>query len=154
MYSVVLLVAATSGGDMASFGKKDSAGCYGGGYVAGCIGTSHTASAGCIGTSRGGCRGGGFLGLRDRKGCHGSSAGCIGSTSAGCVGTVVATPAAPTTPATPAVTTPAGCHGSVSYSHGCFGSSNGCRGGGFLGLRDGGGLFGKRKGCAGGCFGN
>ena len=48
-----------------------------------------------------------------------------------------------------------GCHGTVEMAscHGCSGSS--CHGGGFLGMRNGGGLFGKHKskGCSGGCYG-
>jgi hypothetical protein len=71
MYSVVLLVAATSGGDMASFGgSKGCNGCNGcNGYTAGCHGSS--------------CHGGGFLGMRSggglfskhKGGCNG---GCHG----------------------------------------------------------------------------
>lgn len=145
MYSVVLMVAATSGGDMASFGNKG--GCNGcSGYTASCDGGGFLglkdkfAGNGC-------CGGGGFLGLRDKNGCNG---GCHGSHAAGCTGTVVEYHAAP-----------AGCHGSASGCHGdssgCHGSS--CDGGGFLGLRDrmgGGGLFKKHKGgchgCSGGCW--
>lgn len=75
MYSVVLMVAATSGGDVASFGHKN--GCNG------CAG--YTVSSGCHGCSgggflgkhrdRNGCNGGGFLGLHKNKGCNG---GCYG----------------------------------------------------------------------------
>ena len=53
MYSVVLMVAATSGGDVAGFGgHKDSGGC-----------TGAVASASCHG-----CSGGGFLGMRNGGG--------------------------------------------------------------------------------------
>lgn len=57
MYSVVLMVAATSGGDMSSFGDKG-----------GCHGT--VASTGC--------HGGGFLGLRDGDGLFKKKGGCHG----------------------------------------------------------------------------
>ena len=130
MYSVVLLVAATSGGDVSGFGgMKGGAGCHGA-----------TMSAGCQGSS---CHCGGFLGgLRKgghKSGCHGTvAAGCSGShemaAPAGCTGSHAA---------------PAGCTGHAGPSMGCHGSS--CHGGGVLGLRNGGGLFGKHKnGCSGG----
>lgn len=156
MYSVVLMVAATSGGDMASFGKDR-----------GCNGCAGYTCNGCDG----GCKGGGFLGLRDKMGCNGCSGGifgghkskgcdggCHGTVVSGCHGTVVATPAAPAAMPAPVVhpAPVAGCHGS-HYSggcHGCDGGCHGCKGGGFLGMRNGGGLFGKKgKGCHGGCYG-
>ena len=65
MYSVVLMVAATSGGDVAGFGgHKDSGGCSG--YTAGCNGNS--------------CGGGGFLGMKSGGGLFGKhkSKGCSG----------------------------------------------------------------------------
>ena len=76
MYSVVLLVAATSGGDMAGFGgHKSSSGCTGSSYTTGCYGSS--------------CHGGGFLGTKSGGGlfskhkssCHGSTyaGGCTGA---------------------------------------------------------------------------
>lgn len=132
MYSVVLMVAATTGGDMASFGNKG--GCSGcDGSVASCHG------GGFLGLKdKMGCNGGGFLGHKDKSGCHGSCHGTPTSCS-GCSGTVIVHSA-------PA---PASCHG-------CSGSCHGsCHGGGFLGLRDGGGLFKKKGGCNGcsGCHG-
>ena len=70
MYSVVLLVAATSGGDVSSFGgMKGGAGCHGA-----------TMSAGCHGSS---CHGGGFLGLRNGGGLFGKHKGGGGG---GCTG--------------------------------------------------------------------
>ena len=52
---------------------------------------------------------------------------------------------------------PTGCTG-TTYSGGCTGHATGCTGGGFLGMRSGGGLFGKHKdkgGCTGGgCYGH
>jgi hypothetical protein len=150
MYSVVLMVAATSGGDMAAFGNKGS-GCTGcTGYVASCSGGGFLGLKDKMG-GHGCCGGGGFLGHKDKGGCHGSS--CHGgelSCHGGCTGTVVHS--------APMVVESASCHGCSGYScHGssCHGSS--CHGGGFLGLRDkmgGGGLFGgKHKGgCCGGCW--
>ena len=124
MYSVVLLVAATSGGDMAGFGHKDSGGCTG--YVAGCTG----------------CDGGGFLGLRSKH-QHGCDGGCHGSApSTGCGGGVFV---GGCSSSVPTVAPSMGCTG----SNGCDGG-----GSGFLGLRSGGGMFGKHKhGCGGGCSG-
>jgi hypothetical protein len=148
MYSVVLMVAATSGGDMASFGK-DRGGCNG------CAGW--TAGSGCKGggflgmRDRGGCRGGGFLGHKDKGGCH-------GMVVAGCTGTSHAPVMAAPMPAPVAVAAPAGCHGGGSGCHGSASAGcHGCKGGGFLGLRDrggcsGGGFLGKNKGCHGGCW--
>lgn len=136
MYSVVLMVAATSGGDMAGFGgHKDSGGC-----------TGAVASASCHGNS---CSGGGFLGMRsggglfkhkDKGGCHGSSyaGGCTGAAPAP---VVVAAPA------------PTGCTG-YTVGSSCHGGNSCHGGGGFLGMKSGGGLFKhKSKGCNGGCYG-
>jgi len=152
MYSVVLMVAATSGGDMASFGK-DKGGCSGcSGYTASCNGGGFLGLKDKMGCH--GCSGGGFLGMKDKHGCsgggcHGSSMSCHG----GCTGTVVHS-----APVVEHHAAPAGCHGSSCHGsscHGCSGSS--CHGGGFLGMRDGGGLFKKHKssgchGCSGGCW--
>jgi hypothetical protein len=147
MYSVVLMVAATSGGDMSSFGNK-------GGCTGSCTGTVAVSS--CHGSS---CCGGGFLGMRSggglfskKSGCHGCS-GCYGTVAAGCTGAPVVVAAPPVVTAPPVVVTPVGCTGCTGYTSGCHGSS--CHGGGFLGLRSGGGggLFGKHKGgCCGGCW--
>ncbi len=146
MYSVVLMVAATSGGDMASFGNKGG-GCSG--YTMGCSGSCQ--GGGFLGLrdrDRNGCNGGGFLGHKDKGGCHGSGSGCHGTVAAGCTGTSHA----------PVVAHSSGCHGSGTGCHGsasmgCHGG-NSCQGGGFLGMRSGGGLFkGKGRGCNGGCHG-
>jgi hypothetical protein len=145
MYSVVLMVAATSGGDMSSFGNKGgcSGSCYG------------TVSNSC-------CGGGGFLGMRSGGGLFGGKhkggcSGCHGTYAAGCTGAPVVVSAPPVVTAPPVVVAPTGCTGysagCTGYSAGCHGSS--CHGGGFLGLRSGGGggLFGKHKGgCCGGCW--
>ncbi|QJW97407.1 hypothetical protein [Frigoriglobus tundricola] len=145
MYSVVLLVAATSGGDMASFGGSKGSGCTG--YTAGCTGYT----AGCHGSS---CHGSGFLGMKSSGGLFSKhKGGCHGSTYAGsCTGAPVVASAPPV------ATTPVGCTGYTAgctgYTAGCHGSS--CHGGGFLGLRNssGGGLFSKHKGgCSGSCHG-
>ncbi|MBA4188470.1 MAG: hypothetical protein C0467_10735 [Planctomycetaceae bacterium] len=95
MYGMVLMVAITGSGDTASFGKR-------GGGCSGCTGEV-AVSSGCDGAKhhfRGGCGGGGFLGLRnkDKGGCTGcTGAGCTGAgctgVPAGCTGVVVAAPA-------------------------------------------------------------
>ncbi|MBY0457879.1 MAG: hypothetical protein K2V38_11115 [Gemmataceae bacterium] len=60
--------------------------------------------------------------------------------SVGCTGTAYAAPVYS-----------GGCTGStyMPASGGCHGSGASCHGGGFLGLRSGGGLFHKRNGCSG-----
>lgn len=123
MYTMVLMMALSTSGDTASFGKKN--GCCGGVVVTSCHGCTG-ASAGCTGySSCHGCSGsschggrekGGFLGgFLGKKSCHGSSchgSSCYGSCtgittgcwgSAGCYGSVV-TPAPVTMPATPTPT--------------------------------------------------
>ncbi len=131
---------------MASFGGSKGSSCSG--YTAGCSG--YTSS----------CHGGGFLGSRTGGGLFskhkGSCHGCTGSVYAGsCTG-------APVVASAPIATAPTGCTGytagctgyTAGYSSGCHGSS--CHGGGFLGLRSGGGggLFSKHKGgCSGSCHG-
>ena len=109
MYTMVLMMAVTSGGEVSSFGHRNKdKGCNGGdaagcsGYVvaapAGCNGM--VAPTGCTGVDAGSCHGkskGGFLGLRgkrDRKGdgCNGGTA-CYGGTpynSGSCHGGVAA----------------------------------------------------------------
>ena len=74
MYSVVLMVAATSGGDMTGFGHKGS----------GCTGYTTSSATGCTGHTTG-CTGGGFLGMRSGGGLFGKhkSTGCTGG---GCYG--------------------------------------------------------------------
>ncbi len=84
MYSVVLMMALSSGAEVPAFGGHGcsgschggSVGCHGGGGR-GCHGGCHGGSAGCHGGS-GGCHGG-------YAGCHGGSAGCNGG-YAGCTG--------------------------------------------------------------------
>jgi uncharacterized protein (TIGR03000 family) len=65
MYSVVLVMALTTGGEVADFGRKG-----------GCCG-------GCYGGCYGGCGGGGGLFHGRRHGCHGCYGGCYGG---GCYG--------------------------------------------------------------------
>jgi hypothetical protein len=149
MYSVVLLVAATSGGDVSGFGHKNN-GCNGcTGYTVGCSGYYTT---GCTGYTTGcnGCQGtkSGFLGLCHKKN---NCTGCTGYVyPTGCTGYTPVAPAAPVTMPAPPVTGctgyvyPTGCTG---YTTGCHGSTN-CNGGGFLGLRHH-----KSKSCNGGCYG-
>ena len=76
MYSMVLMAAMVPAGDTAGFGKHRG-GCDG----AGCHGAVATSYAGCHGAAAG-CHGGGFMGHKDRGGCHGgghrASAGCHG----------------------------------------------------------------------------
>ncbi len=109
MYTMVLMMAVTSGGEVSSFGHRNKdKGCNGGdaagcsGYVVaaptGCTGSyapgySSYAPTGCNGADAGSCHGkskGGFLGLRgkrDRKGgsgCNGVAAysgSCYGGTA-------------------------------------------------------------------------
>lgn len=92
MYSVVLLMAVTAGGESADFGRKG--GCCG---SYGCCGyTSCIGSYGCCGYSGcHGCRGGLFRG-HHRHGCCGYS-GCCGTVIySGCCGTAVPKMAPPT----------------------------------------------------------
>src|SRR4051812_49953663 len=89
MYSVVLMVAVTTGGDTASFGHKGG-GCTG--YMAGCSGSCHGGGGGFLGGRSGGKhhKGGGCSGS-----CYGSGYGsCYGTTAAacGCCGTMAAAP--------------------------------------------------------------
>jgi len=123
MYGVVLLLAATAGGESASFGHRGHGchgGCYGGGY-GGCYGGGY---GGCYG----GCYGGGYGGCYG--GCYGGGyGGCYGGVSYGggygsCYGGGYG----------------GGCYGSVSYGGGCYGggcygsvSYGGCYGGGYGG---------------------
>lgn len=113
MYTMVLMMAATTGGDVAAFGGRSS--CHGG---SGCTGTVMTApvssctgnvASSCHGSSSS-CHGGGLFGLRSggglfgKKGgsCHGSSS-CMGSTVSGsCMGSTMS----------------GSCHGG-----GCYGSA-------------------------------
>jgi uncharacterized protein (TIGR03000 family) len=120
MYSVVLMMAMATGGDVPTFGRG---GCYG--ACTGCQGTIVVVNAGCTGgTSCHGytsCRGGGFLGLRHS--CHGGGfLGLRHSCRGGCVGT--------------------GCTGGVIVGGGCVGT--GCTGGVIVG-----GCYGG-VGCVGG----
>ena len=105
MYSVVLMMALTSGGDVPAWGHGCS-GCYGccgccGGCYGGCHGGRMHGCHGCHGCG-GGCHGG-----HHRHGCFGCSGGCYGCM--GCSG---------------------GCFGCMGCSGGCFGVSGfGCVGG-------------------------
>jgi hypothetical protein len=79
MYGMILMTALAGSGDTASFGGRGR----------GCSGCDGVVVAGCTGS----CHGGGFLGLRGRRGhsCHGSS--CQGVVvSNGCSGGSGATP--------------------------------------------------------------
>jgi uncharacterized protein (TIGR03000 family) len=110
MYSVVLMMAMTGGGDMpAGLFHKDS-GCCGGGCYGSCYGCSGGGHHG--GRSRGhGHKGGGCCG----GGCYGGCYGCCGGYAYGCCG--------------------GGCHGCYGGGcHGCCGGGcYGCCGGGCIG---------------------
>lgn len=111
MYSVVLMMALTGGGDVPALGHGCSGGCYGcygGGYGScsggghhGCRGGGHHRSKGCCGGSYGGCYGscyggcygGGYScsggGHKHRRGhscCGGCYGGCYGGGYGGCYG--------------------------------------------------------------------
>ena len=102
MYSVVVLMALTSGVDTPDFGRKG--GCHGGGrrhhscggggcsgggcYGGGCSG----GGGGCYGGGYGGCSGGGYGG--SYGGCTGGYAGgyaggCAGGSAGGCGGVII-----------------------------------------------------------------
>jgi uncharacterized protein (TIGR03000 family) len=95
MYSVVLLMAVTTGGESAELGRRGGGchGCYGG-FGGGCYGGGW--GGGCYG---GGCYGGGglFGGRHGRRGhgchggwgCYGGGWGCYGGGYGGCYGGVV-----------------------------------------------------------------
>lgn len=80
MYSVVLMMALTSGGEMPALGH----GCCGGGYGCsgcyGCCGGGHHRGHGCCGGGHG-CRGG-----HHKHGCCGGCYGCCGGCYGGCWG--------------------------------------------------------------------
>jgi uncharacterized protein (TIGR03000 family) len=92
MYSVVLMMALTSGGDTPAFGgcRGGCHGCWGGCYggchggrrmhgCCGCYGGGYSCWGGCHG-----CRGGGFCGRKHGCcGCYGGGYGCYG---VGCYG--------------------------------------------------------------------
>ena len=120
MYTMVLMMAVTSGGDVSGFGHHRNSGCQGAAVVAhhGCTGNTdsgscHGGGKSFLGHRNGGCSG--FLGLRDMFGggrkssCHGSHHGgsCHGGsvhgamhhgTNTGCTGGVITMPATPTPP--------------------------------------------------------
>jgi uncharacterized protein (TIGR03000 family) len=112
MYSVVLMMALSGGGDAVDFGHRKA--CHGGGACSGVVAghgcTGAVAAYGCTGGGschgrvahhgNRGCHGGGLFSKHRSHGCHGSS-GCSGSY---------------------------GCTGSVGYGGGCFGGA-GCTGG-------------------------
>ncbi len=129
MYSMVLMMAMSSGGDVAAFGHKSKScnGCDGG--CSGVVVYSCSGSTSCNGCDGGsGCCGGGrggFFGLRGRMGkhkskscngcdggsgcCGGAPASCYGGEPAGCAGTPVPTyaPAPVVVPAPAAAPAPA-----------------------------------------------
>jgi uncharacterized protein (TIGR03000 family) len=122
MYSVVLMMAMTTGGDVAECHRQG--GCAGGGcmgyYGGGCYGGS------CTGYYGGGCSGGGhrFLGGGGGLFRHGGG-GCYGG---GCYG--------------------GGCYGGGCYGGGCYGG--GCMGYGYGGYGGCTGGYGGYGGCTGG----
>jgi uncharacterized protein (TIGR03000 family) len=92
MYSVVLMMAMTSGGDVADFGHRHG-GCCGGESYSCCGGGSYAYSS-CCGGSYGDCCGGGrhhhrLFGRHHGGCCGGESYGCCGGYS-GCCGGYVA----------------------------------------------------------------
>jgi len=110
MYSVVLMMAVTTGGEAADFGRRGGCrggcygGCYGGGYGGGCYGGGY---GGCYGgMSSGGCYGGGYGGMSS-GGCYGgmSYGGMSYGGGYGCYGGGYAVPVTPGT-TTPGTTTP------------------------------------------------
>ena len=116
MYTMLMMMAVTSGGEASAFGGRNK----------GCDGNSCTGAvvvASCQGSS---CTGGsGFLGLKAhfaKKGCDGSS--CQGSS---CTGTVVA--ASCTGSSCTGATVVGSCTGSSCQGSSCTGGS------GFLGLK-------------------
>jgi uncharacterized protein (TIGR03000 family) len=99
MYSVVLMMAMTSGGDVADFGHRHG-GCCGGESYSSCCGGSYAYSSccggsySCCGGSYGDCCGGGrhhhrLFGRHHGGCCGGESYGCCGGYS-GCCGGYVA----------------------------------------------------------------
>jgi uncharacterized protein (TIGR03000 family) len=103
MYSIVLMAALTTGGEVPDFGGRRCHGCYGGGYCSGYGG------GGCYGGNGGfGCHGcyGGWARYGGWGGCYGGWGGCYGGWG-GCYG---------------------GCYGG---GYGCYGG--GCYGGGYYG---------------------
>jgi uncharacterized protein (TIGR03000 family) len=120
MYSVVLMMALTSGGDVPALGHG-CCGCYGGGYggcmgcYGGCYGGGYGGCMGCYGGCYGGhkhgCRGG-------HHGCWGGGHGCHGGhRKHGCCG----------------------CYGG-GYGYGCCGCYGGGYGHGCMGCYGGGGV--------------
>lgn len=93
MYSVVLMMALTSGGDTPALGGRG--GCYGGCYgsYGGCYGGCYGGGYGCHGGRGHGCHGGRGHGCRGGRGhgCHGGRkhggcCGCYGGGYGGCYG--------------------------------------------------------------------
>jgi len=81
MYSVVLMMALTTGTDSVDFGHRNRGGCHGGGY-SGCSG----GYGGCHGGhGRHGCSGGGYGGCSGAYGGYGGYGGCSGAYG-GCYG--------------------------------------------------------------------
>jgi uncharacterized protein (TIGR03000 family) len=90
MYSMVLMVALSGGGEVPDWGRGGCygggyggfAGCFGGYYGYGCHGTCYGYSAGGLGY---GCWGGGYGCWGAGYGCYGSGSGCWGA-GYGCYG--------------------------------------------------------------------
>jgi uncharacterized protein (TIGR03000 family) len=129
MYSVVLLVAMSSGGEVADFGRRGGCNgcygaCYGGGH--GCRG------GGLFGGHRHGCRGGGYsgcyggYGYSSCYGGYGGYSGCYGGSGYGGYSS---------------------CYGGYSGSAGCYGGSGY---GGYSSCYGGYGGYSGSTGCYGG----
>ena len=78
MYSVVLMAAMTTGGEVPDFGRRRGGGCSGGYSCCGCYGGGYAGyrGYGCYGGGYG-CYGGGYGGYGG-YGCHGGGYGCYG----------------------------------------------------------------------------
>ncbi len=155
MYSVVLLMALTSGSEAVDFGRHAKGGCTGSctGVVAhgGCTGITH---GGCTGIAHGGCTGSCTGGHGLFSGGHGlfsrHNHGCTGVAYSGCTGNGSCTGVVD-----------GGCTGSCTggHGHGLFSRlrnrHNGCTGGGCTGVVYSGGCTGSgySGGCTGGCGG-
>jgi len=113
MYSVVLMMALGTSGEVTDFGRRGCCGCCGGCYSSccGCYG-GYSSCCGCYGGYSYGCCGcyGGYSSCCGCYGGYSSCCGCYGGYSYGCGGC-----------------SSYGC-GSCGYSYGCGGASYGCCG--------------------------
>jgi uncharacterized protein (TIGR03000 family) len=130
MYSMVLMMALTSGGDTPAIGHRGGGGC-GGGCYGGCYGgggggrSRGHRGGGCCGCGGGGGYGGGCMGM----GYGGGYGGCMGMGHGGCMGSGMGMGHG-------------GCMGSgMGYGGGCMGSGMGF-GGGCMGSGMGSGCYG------------